>query len=59
MDITQSHSAPTLQATRIAKLQRVQDFLFHAITQFFALSVLIALVGIIVSLIINAWPALY
>jgi phosphate transport system permease protein len=58
MDITQSHSAPTQQATRIAKLQRIQDFLFYAITQFFALSVLIALLGIIVSLVINAWPAL-
>ena len=53
-----THSAPTPQALRIAKLQRIQDFLFHAITQFFALSVLIALVGIIISLIINAWPAL-
>lgn len=58
MDITQSHSAPTPQATRIAKLQRIQDFLFYAITQFFALSVLIALLGIIISLVINAWPAL-
>ena len=58
MDILQSHSAPTPQALRIAKLQRVQDFLFHGITQFFALSVLIALMGILISLIINAWPAL-
>ena len=54
----QSHSAPTPQALRIAKLQRVQDFLFHAITQFFACSVLIALLGIIISLVMNAWPAL-
>jgi phosphate transport system permease protein len=53
-----SHSAPTPQALRIAKLQRIQDFLFHGITQFFALSVLLALLGIIVSLFINAWPAL-
>jgi phosphate transport system permease protein len=53
-----NHSAPTPQALRIAKLQRIQDFLFHAVTQFFALSVLIALIGIIISLIINAWPAL-
>jgi len=52
-------SIPTPQALRIAKLQRVQDFLFHGITQFFALTVLIALLGIIVSLIINAWPALH
>jgi len=58
MDITQSHSTPTPQALRIAKLQRVQDFLFQRITQFFALGVLIALVGILISLTINAWPAL-
>ena len=54
-----SSSAPTPQALRIAKWQRVQDFLFHGITQFFAVSVLIALLGIIMSLVINAWPALY
>ncbi|WP_197712043.1 phosphate ABC transporter permease subunit PstC [Polynucleobacter necessarius] len=59
MDITQSQSAPTPQALKIAKLQRVQDFLFHGITQFFALSVLIALMGILISLFINAWPALH
>ncbi|OZB47578.1 MAG: phosphate ABC transporter permease subunit PstC, partial [Polynucleobacter sp. 39-45-136] len=58
IESTQSHSAPTPQALRIAKLQRIQDFLFHGITQFFALSVLLALLGIIISLIINAWPAL-
>jgi phosphate transport system permease protein len=58
IDTTQSHSMPTRQALSIAKLQRVQDFLFHGITQFFALSVLIALTGIIISLLINAWPAL-
>jgi phosphate transport system permease protein len=59
MDITQSASMPTPQALRVAKLQRVQDFLFHGITQFFAISVLIALLGIIISLLINAWPALH
>jgi len=37
--------------------QRLQDFLFHKITLMFALSVLLALLGIIVSLIIGAWPA--
>jgi phosphate transport system permease protein len=58
MDITQSHSAPTPQALKIAKLQRVQDFLFQRITQFFAVAVLIALVGILISLTINAMPAL-
>ncbi|RJG00075.1 phosphate ABC transporter permease subunit PstC [Noviherbaspirillum saxi] len=37
--------------------QRIQDFLFHKLTLAFALSVLIVLVGIIVSLIFGAWPA--
>jgi phosphate transport system permease protein len=38
--------------------QRFQDFLFHKITLAFALSVLLVLVGIIISLIIGAWPAI-
>jgi phosphate transport system permease protein len=38
--------------------QRLQDFLFHKVTLAFALSVLLVLAGIIVSLIIGAWPAL-
>lgn len=37
--------------------QRFQDFLFHKLTLLFALSVLVVLVGIIISLIIGAWPA--
>lgn len=37
--------------------QRIQDFLFHKITLAFALSVLLVLVGIIISLILGAWPA--
>ena len=37
--------------------QRWQDFLFHKITLAFALSVLLVLVGIIISLVIGAWPA--
>jgi phosphate transport system permease protein len=36
--------------------QRLQDFFFHKITFLFALSVLLVLVGIIISLIIGAWP---
>lgn len=46
------------QASRagIARRQRVQDALFHRGTQLFSLLVLVALVGIIVSLFINAWP---
>jgi phosphate transport system permease protein len=48
----------TPQAERILKIQKIQDFVFHKLTLFFALSVLVALVGIIISLIVNAWPAL-
>ncbi len=36
---------------------RWQDFLFHKLTFSFALLVLLVLVGILVSLIIGAWPA--
>ncbi|MDB5761891.1 MAG: pstC [Herminiimonas sp.] len=39
--------------------QRLQDFLFHKITLIFALSVLLVLVGIIISLVIGAWPAFH
>jgi phosphate transport system permease protein len=46
---------PNMQA--IARRQRVQDVIFHRVTQSFSLLVLIALIGIIVSLLINAWPA--
>ena len=41
----------------IAKRQRFQDIVFHRLTQTFSLLVLLALMGIIVSLFINAWPA--
>ncbi|MDP2073734.1 MAG: phosphate ABC transporter permease subunit PstC [Hydrogenophaga sp.] len=40
----------------IAKRAHVQDIVFHRLTQTFSLLVLIALVGIIVSLFYNAWP---
>ena len=40
----------------IARRQRFQDILFHRVTQSFSLLVLVALLGIIVSLFINAWP---
>jgi len=42
----------------IARSQRFQDFLFHKVTLMFAMTVLFALIGIIISLLINAWPAL-
>jgi phosphate transport system permease protein len=41
----------------VASRQRWQDFLFHKVTMLFSLLVLAALLGIIVSLFINAWPA--
>ena len=41
----------------IARRQRIQDIFFHRVTQAFSLLVLVALLGIIVSLFINAWPA--
>jgi phosphate transport system permease protein len=37
--------------------QRLQDFLFHKLTLVFALSVLFVLLGIVVSLVLGAWPA--
>ena len=40
----------------IARKQRLQDVVFHRVTQAFSLVVLLALLGIIVSLFINAWP---
>ena len=49
---------PSAKAVQIARRQRIQDFLFHAITQFFSMLVLFVLAGIIGSLLINAWPAL-
>lgn len=53
-----SENAVSPQALRVAKIQRFQDMLFHRATQFFALSVLVVLLGIIASLWVNAWPAL-
>lgn len=41
----------------IAQKQRWQDAVFHRLTQGFSLLVLAALIGIIVSLFINAWPS--
>lgn len=41
-----------------SKIQRYQDFCFSLISLLSALTVLFVLLGIIISLIINAWPAL-
>ena len=55
-DLAETGSA---EMAAIAKRQHLQDIFFHRITQSFSLLVLLALLGIIVSLAINAWPALY
>ena len=49
-------SAQAAHFVKTAERQRIQDWLFHRLTQVFSLMVLLALAGIIVSLFINAWP---
>jgi phosphate transport system permease protein len=58
MDAVFQGGALSSQAVGIAKRQRLMDVGFKLLTQFFALSVLFALLGIIASLIFNAAPAL-
>ncbi|GAA4016267.1 phosphate ABC transporter permease PstC [Actimicrobium antarcticum] len=56
----QNSAEAALATKRMAstmRKQRWQDFLFHKITLGFAFSVLLVLVGIIISLVIGAWPA--
>ena len=52
-DPAQSVSADMVS---VAKRQRTQDFFFHRITQAFSLLVLASLLGIIISLFVNALP---
>ena len=52
----ETSSRLTASRASVARRQRVQDVVFHRGTQLFSLLVLVALVGIIVSLFINAWP---
>jgi len=54
-----SVDAVSPQILRVAKIQRLQDAFFHRGAQLFALTVLISLLGIIISLLINALPALH
>lgn len=58
MNTSRSSDMLTPQAVKVLRIQKIQDFFFHKSTLFFALSVLIALIGIIISLFVNAWPAL-
>ena len=60
MDASQLSHIDTMpvQQMRKLRLQRWQDYFFEKITLIFATTTFVALVGIIVSLIISAWPAL-
>ena len=49
-----SDPSPNAHMASVAKRQRLQDAIFHRLTQSFSLLVLLALVGIIVSLFVNA-----
>ncbi len=51
------HEAAAKAMVLTMRRQRLQDFLFHKMTLLFAVSVLLVLVGIIISLMIGAWPA--
>ncbi len=53
---TEARQAAALRNTM--RKQRIQDFFFHKLTLLFAASVLLVLVGIIVSLFLGAAPAL-
>ena len=58
MDAVLQGGALSSKAVGIAKRQHLMDVGFQYLTQFFALSVLFALLGIIASLVFNAAPAL-
>jgi phosphate transport system permease protein len=44
------------QLLAVSRIQRIQDFFFHKVTMLFSLLVLVALMGILISLVINSWP---
>jgi phosphate transport system permease protein len=48
---------PKSNKNKVVKIQKIQDFIFHKLTLSFSVLVLIFLVGIILSLIVSAWPA--
>lgn len=52
-----SPSAISPEVARIVRIQRLQDFFFERTTQLFAFLVLAALLGIMISLAVSAWPA--
>ncbi len=58
MNTTSDHSQQNAKSAvlAVAKRQLLQDALFHRVTQLFSLVVLVALLGIIISLFVNALP---
>ena len=58
MNTTSDHSQQNSKSAvlAVAKSQLLQDALFHRVTQLFSLVVLVALLGIIISLFVNALP---
>jgi len=57
-DVFKANAAAASKALiKTMRIQRMQDFFFHKLTFTFALSVLMVLVGIIISLVIGAAPA--
>ena len=61
--MSMTHPSPAdasaeVQVMAVARRQRLQDFFFHKITWLFSMLVLVALLGIIGSLVVAAWPAL-
>lgn len=57
MNSAADQSALEQRRLAVMKSQRTQDWLFHKITMAFSMLVLVSLVGILLSLLLNAWPA--
>jgi len=54
---TSSAQVPSVQTQKM-RMQYLQDIGFEKLTMVFAATTLVALLGIIISLLISAWPAL-
>jgi phosphate transport system permease protein len=57
MSVNETPENKSARMQRIASKQRAQDSVFHGITFSFSMLVLLALIGILISLLINSWPA--
>ena len=58
MNTISNSQQSSIRNDKTSRVQRIQDAVFHIVSQFSALFVLIVLLGIIISLVINAIPAL-